>query len=141
MARLPRGRRACAALIALALAGQAQATGWDSADPKVIEWFKHANVTSCCGEGDGYEADFFESEKGGVVATVTDDNNHLCRDSWDEEGNRGSVCKAPIPPDFKPIHVPQDKLRYEPRNPTGHGVIFLRQDDFGVICYWLPSGG
>lgn len=128
-----------AAVLFVATSATCNAAGWDSNDPKIKAWFAEAPVRSCCGEGDAYEADEFLDAKDGVTLIITDDGKNLCHDEWDEEGGTYKSCKTAVPAGTR-IFVPEDKLKYAPKNPTGHGVVFLRQGNLEVICAWLPSG-
>lgn len=84
---------------------------------------------SCCGESDAYHADSFEIDGDKYVAIITD--------------TRDVPGRPPIKPGTK-IVVPNQKLKYDAGNPTGHGVIFVRYDSdeetFSVLCYVVPGG-
>jgi hypothetical protein len=98
---------------------------WADVPENVRQWFEslkqpdHPRV-SCCGEADAFEADSFEAEGDHYVAIITNGKG-LIRD-----GTR--------------IPVPNQKMKSDAGNPTGHGIIFIgpqRQ----VYCYVTPSGG
>lgn len=110
---------------------------WDSASsPEVRKWF-HGLMQpdnpsiSCCGFSDAYYADSFKVQGDKYIAIITD-----------------TRPDAPLGrPHVRPgteIIVPNNKLKYDDGNPTGHGVIFIRYDDesdgFAVLCYIVPGG-
>jgi hypothetical protein len=121
----------------------APAAGWENADPAVADWFNLRAVRSCCGEGDAYEGDFFVDADGGLLVDVTpiEEKCHTLKGEFDDGGAyTNTTCRQAIPPGFK-VKVPADKIMYAPPNPTGHGVIFLRQGNLEPICYFLPVLG
>ncbi len=141
-----------AAIVALYVT-PAPAADWGgpSNNAAVAAWFAQAPVQSCCGEGDAYEADYFEavkSDTGGVYyivsVTPTEETCRAWRDNgWQTLGpgepKDDAHCKQAIPPNTK-VTLPESMIKYVPPNPTGHGVIFLRQNgDLSPICYYLPS--
>jgi hypothetical protein len=71
------------------------------------------------GEADAYEADLFEVGEGRYVAIITD--------------GMGDI------PNGTKIPVPNNKLKWDEGNPTGHGIIFLGLQG-QVYCYVLPGG-
>lgn len=101
-------------------------------DRQVFSWFQEAPVRSCCGEADAFEADDFDQKDGHFVAIVTDGKPNNWRPGL-PEGTR--------------IQVPNAQIRWTPRNPTGHGVLFIRRgwnsadpSSIIVFCYFPPSG-
>ena len=97
---------------------------WSDLPKNVRQWFQslkqpdHPRL-SCCGEADAFEADSFEAEGDHYVAIVTDG-------------------KGVIPTGTR-IPVPNQKMKWDAGNPTGHGIIFVgpqRQ----VYCYVTPGG-
>jgi hypothetical protein len=126
---------AFAALLILIVAAIAVATGavaasarddgqWANVPEHIREWFRslkqpdHPRL-SCCGEADAFEADNFEAEGDHYVAIITNG-------------------KGVIPSGTR-IPVPNQKMKSDAGNPTGHGIIFLgpqRQ----VYCYVTPGG-
>ena len=105
----------------------ARGDGWafnPSNDPQITAWFQglmqpdHPRV-SCCGEADAFEADVYETEGDHYVAVITD--------------GRG------ILPNGDKIQVPNDKIKWDKGNPTGHGIIFIGSER-QVFCYVAPSG-
>jgi hypothetical protein len=74
---------------------------------------------SCCGEADAFEADGFEVEGEHYVAIITDGQSTIAN------GTR--------------VQVPNQKMKWDKGNPTGHGIIFMgptRQ----IYCYVAPGG-
>jgi len=97
---------------------------WANQPEHIRQWFQslrqpdHPRL-SCCGEADAFEADSFEAEGDHYVAIITD--------------GRGVI------PSGTRIPVPNQKMKWDAGNPTGHGIIFIgpqRQ----VYCYVTPSG-
>lgn len=117
---------------------QAPAGGY-SDDPAIERWFEEEVVKRCCSKADGFEADEFESAEGGVWAIITDDGHPVC---WeyedDDDGSTGETCRRGVP-EVRRIFVPQDKIIYSPRNPTGHGFLFIDSES-APRCYFLPTG-
>ncbi len=97
---------------------------WDSSPAEVRAWFQSLMqpdnpAVSCCGEADAFEADTFEVEGDHYVAIITDGKGVL------PEGTR--------------IEVPNEKMKWDAGNPTGHGVIFIGSAG-QVYCYVAPGG-
>jgi hypothetical protein len=97
---------------------------WEGTDPAIRAWFQslkqpdHPRL-SCCGEADAFEADSFEVEDDHYVAVITD--------------GKGII------PNGTKISVPNQKMKFDAGNPTGHGIIFI--GTLGQIyCYVTPSG-
>jgi hypothetical protein len=109
-----------------AVAVEARDAGqWADVPENVRQWFEslkqpdHPRL-SCCGEADAFEADSFEVEGDHYVAIITNGKGVI------RDGTR--------------IPVPNQKMKWDAGNPTGHGIIFVgpqRQ----VYCYVTPSGG
>jgi hypothetical protein len=111
---------------ALATATQARDYGqWNERPAKVRRWFQslmqpdHPRL-SCCGEADAFEADQFEVEGDHYVAIITD--------------GRGLMANGTR------IPIPNEKMKFDNGNPTGHGIIFIG-DEGQIYCYVTPSGG
>lgn len=101
-------------------------------DQVIWRWFQEQAVRSCCAEADAFEADDFERKDGHYVAVITNG-----------EANK---WRAGLPNGFR-ILVPDSQIRWSPRNPTGHGVIFIRAGwnandpaSIFVYCYFPPGG-
>lgn len=122
-------------IIIIFVYNSAYSAGWSN-DPAIQQWFQEAPVRRCCSLADGFEADIYESAQGGVWAIITDDGSPVCWGGDEDDGTQ--VCRRPLPTE-KRFYVPDENIIFSPRNPTGHGVLFLRSDD-KVLCYFLPSG-
>ena len=126
------------ALMATFVLTRSYAAGY-SDDPAVERWFSEDVVKRCCSLTDGFEADEYESTQGGVWAIITDDGHPVCWTYRDEDGDTiGQTCRRELP-DVRRIFVPEDKIIYTPRNPTGHGFLFIARNG-EARCYFLPSG-
>ena len=98
---------------------------WGDSPPHIRLWFQELRQPdnprlSCCGEADAFEADRFEVEGDHYVAIITD--------------GRGVMANGTR------IPVPNEKMKFDTGNPTGHGVIFVG-DEGQIYCYVTPSGG
>ena len=113
------------ALVALTLPVAARDNGqWENQPTHWRPWFQRLMqpdnpVMSCCGEADAFEADSFEVQGDQYVAIITNG-------------------KGVIPEGTK-IPVPNNKLKWDDGNPTGHGIIFIGNAG-QVYCYVTPSG-
>ena len=97
---------------------------WAQVDPRISNWFSSLTrpdrpMTSCCGEADAFESDIFDQENGHYVAVITN--------------GRGII------PDLTRIEIPNEKIKYDAGNPTGHGWVFLSLSR-EVYCYVTPGG-
>jgi hypothetical protein len=106
---------------------------WEGVDPLHRQWFKELMqpdrpTVSCCGEADAYWADSYEVKGDQYVAIITDtrDDIKLGRERHIETGTR--------------ITVPNNKIKWDRSNPTGHGIIFIGFNR-SVLCYLPPGGG
>lgn len=104
---------------------------WQNADPATVEWYKSlmqpdVPTASCCGEADAYWADEIHVRDGRTYAKITDDRP-------DEPRGRPHVD---IGTEFL---IPDNKLKWDSGNPTGHSVIFLSRAGY-VFCF-VQSGG
>ena len=97
---------------------------WADQPENIRQWFQslkqpdHPRL-SCCGEADAFEADSFEVEGDHYVAVITNG-------------------KGVIPIGTR-IPVPNQKMKWDAGNPTGHGIIFIGPRG-QVYCYVTPSG-
>jgi hypothetical protein len=115
---------ALAALATLLPAAARDNGDWSQSPANIRQWFQSLMqpdnpAVSCCGEADAFEADAFEVEGDHYIAIITDG-------------------KGVIPPGTR-IAVPNQKMKWDAGNPTGHGIIFIgpqRQ----VYCYVTPGG-
>ena len=85
-----------------------------------------APTVSCCGEADAYWADEVHVRGGKTYATITDDRP-------DEPRGRPHIENG------TEIEIPDNKLKWDRSNPTGHGVVFLSRVGY-VFCYVQPGG-
>lgn len=100
-------------------------------DPAIQEWYRELKqpdnpMASCCGESDAYWADEIHFRDGKTYATITDDR---------PDGPLG----RPHVDIGTEIEIPNQKLKWDRGNPTGHGVLFLSRGGF-VFCYVQPGG-
>jgi hypothetical protein len=132
-----------AATIALvwALPGHARDLGqWgDYANSAQIKkWFEDLRQpdvpqASCCGEADAYFADSYEVEGDHYVAIITD------------ERDDAPLLRPHLEPGTR-VPVPNEKMKWDQGNPTGHGVIFIDANNqhgagtMHVFCYVAPGG-
>jgi hypothetical protein len=104
---------------------------WEATDPAIREWYQalmqpDVPSASCCGEADAYWADEVHVRGGKTYATITDDR--------------------PDAPRMRPhfdvgteIEIPDNKLKWDRSNRTGHGILFLGHAGY-VYCYVQPGG-
>jgi hypothetical protein len=97
---------------------------WGNQPAYLREWFQKLMQPdnprmSCCGEADAFEADSFEVRGDEYVAIITNGKGVI------PEGTR--------------ITVPNQKLKWDEGNPTGHGIIFIGSNG-QVFCYVTPGG-
>lgn len=104
---------------------------WDKADPFISKWFKGLMqpdnpIASCCGTSDAYWADEYDVEGDHYIATITD------------ERDDAPLRRQHIDPGTKVV-VPNNKIKWDAGNPTGHGVLFVGPSGI-VYCYVAPGG-
>jgi hypothetical protein len=104
---------------------------WNASDPSLKAWYESlmqpdVPTASCCGEADAYWADEFHVRAGKTFATITDDRDDAPR-------GRPHVDVG------TEIEIPNNKLKWDRANPTGHGVVFLSRAGY-VFCYVQPGG-
>jgi len=104
---------------------------WGGSDPAVRQWYQalmqpDVPNASCCGEADAYWADEVHVRNGKTYATITDDRA-------DEPLKRPHVDIG------TEIEIPNNKLKWDRGNPTGHGIVFLGSSGY-VFCYVQPEG-
>jgi hypothetical protein len=97
---------------------------WSDSPAPVRQWFQSLMqpdnpYVSCCGEADAFEADTFEIEGDHYVAIITDG-------------------KGVLPPGSR-IAIPNQKMKWDKGNPTGHGIVFIGTRG-EVYCYVTPGG-
>lgn len=103
---------------------------FDENDP-VTKWYQSlmqpdVPTASCCGEADAYWADSYEVDGDKYVAIITDTRP-------DEPLRRRHIDIG------TKILIPNNKLKYDQSNPTGHGIVFLSRGDY-VYCFVAPGG-
>ncbi len=105
---------------------------WDGeATPQIRQWYRDLKqpddpYLSCCGAADAYWADTFEMKDGHYVAIITDDRDDR-------------PLLRPHRAMGERIVVPNNKMKFDAGNPTGHGVIFIGAGG-QVFCYVTPGG-
>jgi hypothetical protein len=90
---------------------------WGNNDPAITKWYRDlmrpdVPQLSCCGEADAYWCDTVHVKDGKTFCTITDDRP-------DEPRMRPHVDVGTV------IEVPDNKLKWDSGNPTGHNIIFL----------------
>jgi len=83
---------------------------------------------SCCGDGDAFIADDFETRNGKFYAIITGD--------YPANSNVGESIRKGTK-----ILIPENKLNHAAQdggNPSGHGVVFLSASG-EVLCYFGPT--
>jgi hypothetical protein len=95
------------------------------------EWYQSlmqpdVPTSSCCGEADAYWADEIHVRNGRTYAKITDDRP-------DEPRHRPHIDVG------TEIEIPNNKLKWDKSNPTGHGVVFLSRQ--GYVYSYVPPGG
>lgn len=104
---------------------------WEATDPAVREWYQalmqpDIPTASCCGEADAYWADEVHVKGGKTYAIITDDRA-------DEPRRRPHIDIG------TEVEIPDNKLKWDKSNPTGHGILFLNRAGY-VYCYVQPGG-
>ena len=104
---------------------------WEATDPDVRQWYQNlmrpdVPTASCCGEADAYWADEIHFREGKTFAVITDNRP-------DEPRGRPHVAVG------TEIEIPNNKLKWDKSNPTGHGIIFIGNQG-QVYCYVAPGG-
>lgn len=104
---------------------------WNGSDPSVKSWYDalmqpDVPTASCCGEADAYWCDDYYARDGKAFCRITDDRP-------DEPRERPHVDVG------TEIEIPNNKLKWDRSNPTGHGVVFLSRAGY-VFCYVQPGG-
>jgi hypothetical protein len=104
---------------------------WENTDPAIKQWYQalmqpDVPTASCCGEADAYYADEVHVRNGKTYAVITDDRP-------DEPRRRPHIDVG------TEIEIPNNKLKWDKSNPTGHGIVFLSRAGY-VYCYVQPGG-
>jgi len=105
----------------------------DHNNPLQDEWYQSLtqpdNPNSlCCGEADAYWADEVHIKNGKTYVTITDDRD-------DKLLRRPHIANGTV------IEVPNNKLKWDQSNPTGHGILFMSPEPYKYLyCYVMPGG-
>jgi len=104
---------------------------WENADPAIREWYQSlmqpdAPGVSCCGEADAYFCDDVHVRGGKTYCKITDDRDDVSRGRPHRE----------IGEEFE---IPQNKLKWDSGNPSGHTILFLGRSNY-VFCF-VQTGG
>jgi hypothetical protein len=116
---------AALAALAMLLPAAARDNGqWADSPAHVRQWFQSLMQPdnpsrSCCGEADAFEADTFAVEDDHYIAIITD--------------GKGVI------PNGTRIAVPNEKMKWDAGNPTGHGIVFIGTNG-QLYCYVAPGG-
>ena len=95
---------------------------WAGSPAAIHQWFQspmQPTIRTCRAAADAFEADTFEVEGDHYIAVVT--------------GGKGVIAPGTR------IPVPNEKMKWDAGNPTGHGIIFLGSQG-QVYCYVAPGG-
>lgn len=122
------------AALATLLPAAARDNGWEMTPPKERNWFQGLMqpdnpMMSCCGEADAYQADDYEVHGDQYVAIITDERS-------DEFSN--GAFRPHIPVGTR-IVIPNQKIKFDQANPTGHGYVFIGSNG-QLYCYCPPPG-
>lgn len=111
-----------------------------NSDPVVKKWFEGLMQpdnpeASCCGEADAYWCDEIHVKDGHTFCAITDDRP-------DEPRKRPHLDIGTV------IEIPDNKLKWDKSNPTGHFIVFISrsgwQDGHEVLgtiyCFVQGSG-
>ncbi len=106
---------------------------WENSDPVTREWFKtlmrpDVPTSSCCGESDAYWCDTIHIKDGNTSCTITDDRP-------DAPLMRPHVDVGTM------IEIPDNKLKWDRGNPTGHNVVFLWGGPSRYVVCFVQSTG
>lgn len=105
---------------------------WEAQDPAVTEWYRglmrpDAPESSCCGEADAYWCDDVH---------VSKDRKTFCKITDDRPDEPRGRPHVDVGTEFE---IPNEKLKWDRSNPTGHFIIFLSRGGF-VYCFVQGSG-
>jgi len=104
---------------------------WKNVDPEVSSWYKSlmqpdVPSASCCGEADAYWCDDISVRNSKTYCKITDDRDD-------------APLGRPHRDIGTEIEIPNNKLKWDNGNPTGHAVVFLSTGSY-VYCF-VQSGG
>ena len=83
-------------------------------------------MVSCCGVADGYWCDEIHVRDGKTYCAITDD--------------RVIPGRAQIPVGTE-ILIPDNKLKWDRGNPTGHAIVFVGLNGYGTVVYCFVQNG
>lgn len=121
----------CALLAKIAQTEARDNGQWGNSDQVISAWIRNLMqpdrpIVSCCGSADAYWSDDYTVENGHAVAIITDDRDD-----------------APLGRPHRDVGskyvIPDNKMKWDAGNPTGHGWLFLSAGG-EVYCYVTPSG-
>lgn len=103
---------------------------WDRSDP-VVAWYQglmqpDVPSASCCGEADAYWCDDVHVREQKTFCKITDDRS-------DEPRHRPHLDLG------MEFEIPNEKLKWDAGNPTGHAIVFLSRGGY-VYCF-VQGGG
>jgi len=81
-------------------------------------------TASCCGVADAYWCDQISVKDGKTLCAITDDQD---------------IPGRPKLPWGTKIEIPNNKLKWDRGNPTGHSIVFLSSG--GAVYCFVQSGG
>jgi hypothetical protein len=87
-------------------------------------FWQNRQIKSCCSVADAVYADEWTVRNSKLYATVTG----------------GGPRNHPWAPLGRTYEIPADKHVDIGGNPTGHGILFLRQSDLAALCF-IPGAG
>ena len=104
---------------------------WGNADPEIRAWYQSlmqpdVPTASCCGSADAFFCDEVYVKEGKTFCRITDDRP-------DEPLGRPHVPIGTV------IEIPNNKLKWDRGNPTGHAIVFLSKGGY-VFCF-VQGGG
>lgn len=104
----------------------------DHDHPEQTEWYKTLMqpdnpAYSCCGEADAYWCDIIHVKAGKTFCTITDDRDDI------------PLKRSHVPLGTE-IEIPDQKLKWDRGNPTGHAVVFLSAYGGAVFCFVQSAG-
>jgi hypothetical protein len=126
-----RGTLLAIALLACAAAPARDLGQWENTDPGIHDWYQNLMqpdnvIAPCCKEADAYYADTVHVRDGQTFAVITDDRP-------DEPLGRPHLDVG------TEVLIPDQKLKWDKGNPTGHNVLFVSRSLF-VFCFVQGSG-
>jgi len=106
---------------------------WENSDPEVKKWYETLMRPdmppnfSCCGEADAYWCDDISVSEGKTYCAITDDRDD-------------APLKRPHVPIGTKIFIPNEKLKWDRGNPTGHSIVFMHTSSSMVYCFVQNTG-